>query len=80
MAVSTLKSASIFNACMGVILAFNFAALSPWNAIARTWHVPGDAPTIQAGVNLAQPGDDVLVGPGLYPDAQHSLEEGSVGA
>jgi hypothetical protein len=29
-------------------------------------HVPGDAPSIQAGVDLAGPGDTVLVGPGLW--------------
>jgi len=37
---------------------------------ARTWHVTsdgtGDAPTIQAGIDSAQAGDEVLVGPGSY--------------
>ncbi len=40
--------------------------LSPRTGTAATWHVPGDAPTIQAGINLAFPGDDVLVAPGTY--------------
>lgn len=32
-------------------------------------HVPGDQPTIQAGVNAAQNGDTVLVSPGTYYEA-----------
>lgn len=33
---------------------------------AATIHVPADAPTIQAGIVAAQPGDLVLVAPGVY--------------
>jgi hypothetical protein len=32
----------------------------------RTWHVPGDASTVQAAIDLASPGDSVLVAPGTY--------------
>ncbi|WP_433971235.1 hypothetical protein [Tunturiibacter lichenicola] len=32
----------------------------------RTIHVPGDASTIQAGINTANAGDTVSIGPGTY--------------
>lgn len=46
-----------------------FLCLTSQTAVfARTWHVPTDAPTIQAGVDSASAGDDVLVAPGIYPE------------
>ena len=45
------------------LVLFSFgASYSP----ASTIHVPGDQPTIQAGVNAASNGDIVLVAPGTY--------------
>lgn len=35
----------------------------------RTIGVPGDAPTIQAAVDMASPGDLILVEPGIYPES-----------
>ncbi len=35
---------------------------------ARTWNVPGDAPTVQAGIDSAVAGDSVLVAPGTYAE------------
>ncbi len=44
-----------------------FAPLfSPALATASIWNVPGDAATIQGGINLASQGDTVLVGPGTW--------------
>jgi plastocyanin len=43
------------------------AAPSEWSGV--TIRVPEDAPTVQAGVDQSEPGDLVLVGPGLYEEA-----------
>ena len=43
-----------------------FLLISGTAAAQKTIHVPGDAPTIQAGNNAAQNGDTVLVSPGTY--------------
>ncbi len=48
----------------------------PRVAIAGTWHVPADAPTIQAGIDLAAPGDDVLVAPGTYWERDITMKGG----
>lgn len=54
-----------------IVLAAILAAASPSiSAEARTWRVTidrtGDAPTIQAAIDSAAEGDEVLVGPGVY--------------
>ena len=42
-------------------------ALAPATpCLGRTWHVPVDAPTIQAGIDSAAAGDHVHVAPGVY--------------
>lgn len=63
-------------ACLVVPIAMAFIVLSPGTGSARTWHVPGDAPTIQAGIDLAQPGDDVLVAPGTYAESGITMKGG----
>ncbi|MGO9019511.1 MAG: right-handed parallel beta-helix repeat-containing protein [Syntrophobacteraceae bacterium] len=45
---------------------FLYSALG---AGAATLNVPGDYPTIQAGIDAAQDGDTVLVGPGTYMES-----------
>lgn len=52
-------------------------AISVPTATARIWHVPGDAPTIQAGVDSADSGDIVEVVCGTYYDCTHEDPYGS---
>jgi hypothetical protein len=52
------------------------SVLSSGTVVARTWHVPGDALTIQEGITLASAGDDVLVSPGTYAEHDITLKAG----
>jgi hypothetical protein len=62
--------------CSLAVIGFLSFCLGGDPATARTWHVPGDAPTIQAGVDSASAGDDVLVAPGHYYEHDIVLKEG----
>lgn len=55
-------------ASVGAVVTAVLLTGSPVDSSARTWHVPGDASTIQAAINWAQAGDDILVAPGTYPE------------
>lgn len=46
-------------------------------ASGRTWRVPGDAATIQGGIDSASAGDTVLVAPGSYTEAPKSTSWGT---
>jgi cysteine-rich repeat protein len=47
---------------------------------AATIHVPADQPTVQDGLNVAQPGDTVLVAPGVYFEKVSFPRSGASGA
>ncbi|UCG52102.1 MAG: right-handed parallel beta-helix repeat-containing protein [Candidatus Latescibacterota bacterium] len=56
-----------------VILGCTLCALP---AIAKTWHVPGDAATIKGGIALASSGDTVLVACGTYYEYDIRMKSG----
>ena len=60
---------------MAVVVIFA-CVLSPTTGAARTWHVPTEAPTIQAGIDSARAGDDVLVAPGRYLEHDIAMKAG----
>lgn len=57
-------SAPILLYCRRSLVAVLLASASV--TLAATIKVPADQPTIQAGINVAAPGDTVLVSPGIY--------------
>ncbi|MFH1845695.1 MAG: FlgD immunoglobulin-like domain containing protein [bacterium] len=59
-------------------LAFWFLLLIVCPVSARTWRVPADASTIQAGVDSSAAGDTVLVAPGAYNESEIVLKSGIV--
>lgn len=55
--------------CVSMLLVPGIAVWLAASAAASTLHVPSAFPTIQAAINAAQPGDIVLVAPGVYTGA-----------
>jgi parallel beta-helix repeat protein len=60
------SSKSLYRAGCFCLLVFGFGVLPSKAQV--TIHVPGDQPTIQAGINAATNGDTVLVAPGTYAE------------
>ncbi len=56
-----------------VVLCYALTALP---AVAKTWHVPGDAATIKLGIGLASSGDTVLVACGTYYENDIRMKSG----
>jgi len=48
------------------------------SSFARIWHVPADAPTIQAGIDSATAGDVVEITCGLYQEHDIALQRGII--
>ncbi|UCG52101.1 MAG: right-handed parallel beta-helix repeat-containing protein [Candidatus Latescibacterota bacterium] len=61
--------------CQAAILFLTCACHTP-TVTAKTWHVPGDAATIQDGINLASANDTVIVACGTYYEYDLKMKSG----
>jgi hypothetical protein len=61
---------------LAILFSVAVAVTAPAPDGSTTWNVPGDAPTIQAAISLAESGDDVLVAPGEYFEHDITLKGG----
>ena len=59
---------------LAILASYCFGSVSP--IMAATWRIPGDAPTIQAGIDSADAGDTVLVAAGMYYEHNIALKNG----
>ena len=56
---------------MSKVLSVLIILFLPVAVLGTTWFVPGDAPSIQGGLDLAAAGDTVQVAPGVYTECSH---------
>lgn len=61
---------------LSVSVCFLVSILYSAPVLATTWHVPGDSPTIQAGIDAAAAGDTVLVACGTYQEFDLVMKAG----
>src|SRR5262245_4289188 len=59
------EEASMTSPSRAIVLGLLFLSVQ---AEARVWNVPGDAPSVQAGIDSSAAGDSVLVAPGTYSE------------
>lgn len=64
---------------MRSVFAVLLALVLPCSAPGHTWNVPADAPTIQAGIDLATAGDEVVIACGTYSDCTHLIPRPNAG-
>ncbi len=65
----------IASICCCAVVLLTTSLLAPGAATAAVINVPGDQPTIQAGIDAALAGDTVLLAPGTYSGpGNHSLD------
>lgn len=59
----------VFSGLWGIVCLCVVSVVAPEGARAATLNVPGDYPTVQAALDAAAEGDEIVVAPGAYPES-----------